>query len=134
MAIVHKGSCLCGEVKFETDTEPHAVCLCHCRMCARHTGAPFVMLAVYPAASVRISGETYGYRSSEHVDRRGCAKCGAPVFIFSDSDPEEVHIEIYVGAMDEPKTFHPEYEIFDQHRPGWLPALEGVPTYTDFKN
>ena len=103
-------------------------------MCAKHTGAPFVMIAVYSAAAVKTTGETYGYQSSKNVDRRGCEKCGAPLFIYSNADGADSHVEIYVGAMDEPKSFRPEYEIFDQHRPPWLPEIRGVPTYRDFKD
>ena len=51
-----------------------------------HAGAPFVMAAVCIATSVKISGETYRYHSSVDVDRRGCAKCGAPLFIVVDAD------------------------------------------------
>lgn len=134
MTSVHQGGCLCGAFRFETHSAPVSVSLCHCRMCAKHTGAPFVMLAVYPAEAVSISGETYGYQSSEGVNRRGCAKCGATVYIAVGSGENIEKVEIYVGAMDEPKSFTPEYEIFDVHRPDWLPSLPEVPTYEAFKD
>jgi hypothetical protein len=134
MTSVHQGGCLCGALRFETHAAPTSVSLCHCRMCAKHTGAPFAMLAVYPAEAVSISGETYGYRSSERVDRRGCANCGATVYITAGSGETVEKIEIYIGAMDEPNAFTPEHEIFDVHRPDWLPPLAGVPTYQAFKD
>jgi hypothetical protein len=95
-------------------------------MCRKHTGAPFVQLAIFPSAAVRIEGDTYGYRSSAHVDRRGCAKCGAPVYIVSE---QQGLIELYVGAMDDPQRFAPQYEIYTVHRPDWLPAIEGLATF-----
>ncbi len=107
MTSVHQGGCLCGALRFETHSAPESVSLCHCRMCAKHTGAPFVMLAVYPAEAVSISGETYGYQSSEGVDRRGCAKCGATVYIavgiftnsFARHRREYSHIQIWRGLL-----------------------------------
>ena len=134
MTSVHQGGCLCGALRFETHATSTSVALCHCRICAKHTGAPFVMLAVYPAEAVSFSGETYGYKSSERVDRRGCAACGAPVYIAVGDDGNVEKVEIYIGAMDEPKSFTPVYEIFDIHRPDWLPSLGEVPTYETFKD
>lgn len=120
------GGCLCGALRFVAKGKPDRVGLCHCTMCRKHTGAPFVQLAIFPSAVVSFEGETYGYRSSAQVDRRGCAKCGAPVYIVSE---RHSLIELYVGAMDDPKPFAPQYEIFTVHRPEWLPAIEGVPTH-----
>ena len=134
MTKAHQGGCLCGALRFETCSEPVSVSLCHCRMCAKHTGAPFALLAVYPPEAVEMTGESYGYRSSEDVDRRGCAKCGAPLYIVVGGDGKVEKVEIYVGAMDEPGSFTPAYEIFDVHRPDWLPTLPGVPTYAAFKD
>jgi len=33
-----RGECNCGSVKFEIDTEPTGVYMCHCSICRRHTG------------------------------------------------------------------------------------------------
>jgi len=33
-----KGECNCGCVKFQTDTVPAGVFICHCSICRRHTG------------------------------------------------------------------------------------------------
>ena len=36
---VHRGRCLCGEVRFEARGAPERVVACHCSMCRMHTGA-----------------------------------------------------------------------------------------------
>jgi len=127
---VHEGGCLCGQLRFAAHGPPDRVGLCHCTMCRRHTGAPFVVLAVYPSSAVSVEGETYGYRSSQDVDRRGCARCKAPVYIVAETENE---VEIYTGAMDDPDPFVPQYEIFTVHRPGWLPRIGGIPGYEGFR-
>ena len=130
MTTTFTGHCLCGALSIELAGRPKRVSLCHCRMCARHTGAPFVHLAVYDAPDVTVNGETYGYESSSGVDRRGCKACGAPVYIYVDTSKE---FEVYVGALDEPGEFPPEYEIFDEHRPAWLGSIDNVPTYKAYR-
>jgi len=127
---IHKGGCLCGQLRFEAKGAPSRVALCHCEMCRKHTGAPFVALAVYPTNSVTIIGGTYGYRSSERIDRRGCSQCKAPIYIVSEESDE---VEIYTGAMDDPKPFSPDYEIFNVHRPEWLPKIGDIPTHKGFR-
>ena len=34
------GGCLCGQVRYQVETEPLWICHCHCGMCRKHTGAP----------------------------------------------------------------------------------------------
>ena len=127
----YTGHCLCGQLSITAAGEPVNVSLCHCRMCARHTGASFVHLAVYAMSDVQIKGETYGYESSPGVDRRGCKVCGAPSYIAVEKSAK---VELYVGIMDEPKHFVPQYEIFTMNRPDWLPPLQDVPTYHEFRD
>ncbi len=125
----HLGGCLCGAVRFVATGAPNRVLVCHCTMCRQHTGAPFVVLAVYPPERVEVSGATLDYRSSAQVLRRRCAACGAQFLIASESSGD---IELYSGCFDDPEPFVPEYEIFGVNRPRWLPALGGIPVYERF--
>ena len=126
----HAGGCLCGEVRFEASGAPSRVVLCHCSMCRQHTGAPFVVLAVYGPEQVTVQGETLDYRSSAKVLRRRCALCGGQFLIESERSGD---LEIYSGSFDDPAPFLPEYEIFAANRPGWLPALGDIPVYQRFR-
>lgn len=127
---LHRGGCLCGEVSFEAAGEPERVLACHCTMCRMHTGAPFVLLAVYRPEQVSVRGETLDYRSSEQVLRRRCALCGAQFLIVSEGSGL---LEIYTGCFEDPEPFVPHYEIFAVNRPGWLPAFGGIPVYQRFR-
>ena len=36
------GGCQCGAVRYQLLTPPEHACLCHCRMCQRASGQPFM--------------------------------------------------------------------------------------------
>ena len=129
-ATSHAGGCLCGAVRFTASGAAQRVLTCHCVMCRQHTGAPFVVLAVYAPEQVTVSGETLDYRSSEHVLRRRCAACGAQFLIVSERSGA---LEIYSGCFDDPEPFVPTYEIFGKNRPRWLPAFGDIPVYERFR-
>ena len=127
---VHRGRCLCGEVRFEARGAPERVVACHCSMCRMHTGAPFVVLAVYPPERVAVQGETLDYRSSEQVLRRRCALCGAQFLIVSERTGA---LELYSGCFEDPEAYAPQQEIFGVNRPRWLPAFGDIPVYERFR-
>ncbi|WP_199742067.1 GFA family protein [Vulcaniibacterium tengchongense] len=55
------GGCLCGDVRIVASGRPYRVGLCHCLDCRKHHGALFHASAVFPAAAVRVEGETRDY-------------------------------------------------------------------------
>ncbi len=42
----HKGSCFCGEIKFEIIDTGGTVAACHCVDCRKSSGAPFMVFVV----------------------------------------------------------------------------------------
>jgi len=75
-----KGSCLCGEIKYEVAGELSNVTHCHCSMCRKAHGAAFATFAtVEPDKFQWISGTDLvtKYVSSPELERYFCRKCGA---------------------------------------------------------
>jgi hypothetical protein len=107
------GGCLCGEVRFSASGSPYRVGICHCLDCRKRHGAPFHAIAIFPEASVSITGETRAFRGSHF-----CPNCGSPVFAITGDE-----IEISLGAFDEPNVFQPTYELWTVRRETWLPPL-----------
>jgi len=93
------GGCLCGEVRFEVDTEPKWISHCHCSMCRKHTGAPLGTYVLFPAGSVRwLNREPVRYRSSKDVERSFCSVCGSTVGF------HRVHeTSLAIGSFDLPQ-------------------------------
>jgi hypothetical protein len=97
---MHRGSCLCGAVRFEVEGELPGPDACHCSQCRKHAGHYFVSTDV-PRTAVTIHGEDRlgWFRSSTKVRRGFCATCGSSLFW----DPiEKDWIGIAMGAFDPP--------------------------------
>ncbi|MBV9348849.1 MAG: GFA family protein [Pseudolabrys sp.] len=75
-----KGSCQCGKVKFEADTEIKDVISCNCSRC-RRLGA---LLSAVPGDKFKLvagEGAMTTYKFNKHViDHQFCATCGIQPF------------------------------------------------------
>ena len=101
------GGCLCGAIRYESAEPPIWVGYCHCRMCQRGYGAPFVLFAVFPAGSLRFTrGQTRYYRSSPHARRGFCAECGSPVDYRYEGDSDT---GVMIGTLDHPEDWPPDH-------------------------
>ena len=115
----HTAGCLCGDIRLVVTGQPHRVGLCHCLDCRKNHGALFHGSAIFPAASVTVSGQTQVYQG-----RHFCPRCGSPVFgVFGDE------IGVNLGAFDAPDQFQPTYELWTIRREGWLPPFAGLRPY-----
>lgn len=74
------GRCLCGAVRVTATAMNGGIGACHCDMCRRWGGGPF--LAVDCGADLRIDGveNVSVFDSSEWAERAFCARCGSHVF------------------------------------------------------
>src|SRR5580700_6806648 len=82
-----RGSCLCGEVRFEVDGPLMRSSHCHCRQCQKAHGAPFRTRARVAAADFRfLAGEELVsfYESTPGTHRGFCKVCGAPLLVKFD--------------------------------------------------
>jgi hypothetical protein len=82
-----RGSCLCGEVRFEIDGPLMRSSHCHCRQCQKAHGAPFRTRAgSSPPISAFLAGEELVsfYESTPGTHRGFCKVCGAPVLVKFD--------------------------------------------------
>lgn len=76
-----KGSCLCGQVRFEADEPLRQVVACHCTQC-RKTSGHFWAATSVPKEHFRLT-EDAGLRwfQSSAAARRGfCVTCGSSLF------------------------------------------------------
>ena len=74
------GGCLCGAVRYEARGKLWLSAICHCRMCQRASGSPFMALIFVPSEAVHlVKGELSVYRSSSTANRYFCRQCGSPI-------------------------------------------------------
>lgn len=115
------GGCFCGEIRYEFDAEEFPVANCHCSMCRRTSGAPYVTWLVVPVETFRYTkGEPQILNSSETGTRYFCDKCGTPVACINSTHPEI--IDITLGSLDEPEKFEPTFDVYKDTRLGFTLA------------
>lgn len=124
---MHKGSCLCGAVSFETAAELKAPDACHCSQCRKQSGHYWASTDVpRSAATIRGEDKVTWFRSSEKVRRGFCSVCGSALFwepIGQD------RIAIAMGAFDKPTGTHLEMHIFVADKGDYYDIADGLPQH-----
>ncbi len=114
-----EGGCFCGKVRYQIAGEiPHIV-NCHCSMCRKTNGAPFVSWLVVPQADFAYQrGEPKMLKSSETGSRYFCDDCGTPIACFNTN--HETIIDVTLGSLDDPSALVPGSEVFTDSKLAWL--------------
>ena len=74
------GGCQCGAVRYQLLTPPEHACICHCRMCQRASGQPFMAFASVKRENLRWTrGYPSTFVSSNVAERNFCSACGTPL-------------------------------------------------------
>jgi len=81
----HRGSCLCGEVRFEIEGSFESFYLCHCEHCRKDTGSAHAANLFSSSARLAwLSGEerkkTFTLLGTRHT-RSFCTTCGSALLI-----------------------------------------------------
>ncbi|WP_039018699.1 GFA family protein [Halocynthiibacter namhaensis] len=95
---MHKGSCQCGAVTYETSAELRPVVACHCTQCRKTSG--HFWAATQVATDALIITNDAGlkwFRASETARRGFCQDCGSSLFWQMDSEP---NTSIGAGTFD----------------------------------
>ncbi len=120
---LRRGGCNCGKVRIELRGEPSRAGLCHCLICRKETGGPFMAFAVWDRSQVSVTGETGNWTATtDH--RYFCPACGSSLFGTHDKNSE---VEVRLGTLDEaPSNLVPSYELWTPRRERWQPAVAGA--------
>jgi hypothetical protein len=79
-AKIHRGTCLCGAVRFSFKGELDDAYFCHCTQCRKNYGMHGAFVGV--ARDALVIGKTKtlrSYKSSPSTVRTFCGKCGSPI-------------------------------------------------------
>ncbi|HEU4731368.1 MAG TPA: GFA family protein [Kofleriaceae bacterium] len=119
MPIPARGGCLCGQIRYVVTREPLVTSLCHCRSCRLATGAPSAAWVILPLDGLTIEqGTPVSFRSSPHVERTFCGRCGTSLTYRRDDRPDS--IDIHTATLDEPDAFPPVREIWLEEKIAWM--------------
>src|ERR1700677_2297631 len=111
------GGCQCGAVRYRLDAEPARSNICHCRMCQKAAGTPFMTFAgVTMSNFVWTRGTPKTFASSDIAERGFCAECGTPLSYFI---PGRDWISVTIGSFDRAADVPPATQY------GGAPKLPG---------
>ncbi len=110
-----KGNCLCGAVEIVANEVTTEVTACHCGMCRRWGGGPYMEI---PCFDVNFNGSEFIeiYDSSKWAERGFCKKCGTHLFYhIKNSDEYQLQVGIFGEAID------PQFktQVFIDRKPGF---------------
>lgn len=126
------GGCQCGKLRYALYAEPASPSVCHCRMCQRAMGGPFLASAAVPHADFAwTKGKPKTYASSTKGHRDFCAACGTPLAFRT---PGGDSVDITIATLDDPSKVKPVRQIgMESHLP-WVMDLASLPAKTTEEN
>lgn len=111
----NQGGCLCGAVRYATESEPLRVTYCHCKFCQRATGSAYLVEPIFQKSRFRVTaGKPASYSQSsagshKRVTINFCSTCGTKLFFDFERFPEI--FGIFGGTYDDPNWFERTPEV-----------------------
>jgi hypothetical protein len=132
----HRARCACGTVKFEFNTEPSFVAICHCLDCKKASGGEAATWFGIPADDFTLTAGqncikafSYVADSGKKLDRNFCLECGARLFTSNlEGFPGTTFVQL--GALEDPTGIKPVLEMFVKRRLAWQKPLD-LPQFSD---
>jgi hypothetical protein len=123
-----QGGCFCGRIRYEVTGTPFQQSNCHCSICRRTTGAPFVAwFSVRPSEFRWLSGSPSQFRSSIKASRSCCAHCGTQLTFRHDDFPDEV--DVTTCSLDQPESVPPRDHIHVSSKLPWIALSDRLPQF-----
>lgn len=129
---MHRGSCLCGTVKYEIQGELGAGVYCHCSRCRKANGSAFAAnapLAAKDFVVVAGAASLKTFRTEAGVERLFCSNCGSPIISRRDSMPDVVRLRL--GTLDTPLGAAPQAHIFTGSKAEWFEIHDDLPQFVE---
>ncbi|NOX39887.1 MAG: GFA family protein [Alphaproteobacteria bacterium] len=133
-----EGGCICGQVRYQTTSEPMIVHGCHCRGCQRNSGTAFAMNALFEADRVELmSGHveeiTVPTPSGVGQIISRCKYCKTAIWSNYNMGGLKERIRfLRVGTLDNPDRFSPDVHIFTETRHPMVHLPKDVPAVDKF--
>ncbi len=120
------GGCQCGAVRYMLTARPKGSSICHCRMCQKAGGAPFMAFTggVRQEQLVFTRGAPAIYRSSEIAERGFCAVCGTPLTYRLIG---RERISVTIGSLERPAEVPPTEQLGVESALPWFAGLAALP-------
>lgn len=123
-----EGGCLCGLVRYRVKGRPLSIVNCHCVMCRRASGAPFVTWLTLNAKDLIFTKMLPArFPSSSKAERSFCDQCGSPITFQYQARRKFIYVT--VGSLDDPGKFAPQSDIHTASHVPWVPLDKSLAQY-----
>ena len=122
-----KGSCLCGAVQITAKPVDNNVGACHCGMCRKWGGGPFMEISC--GTEVTFDGEESitVFDSSDWAERGFCSKCGSHLFYRLKHNKEH---QMPIGLFGDGQDLVFDMQVFIDEKPPYYSFAEKTKTMT----
>ena len=127
---MYTGHCLCKQVRFEFDTQPTDVSICHCSLCRRMTGTAFGVYVKVPALNLTIASgaeQITAYNVTDKLSMCSCRGCGS--YLYAKHSDYSDFVYVCLGAVDDHGDIHPGYHEFVGSKAGWFEIHDSLPQF-----
>src|SRR5579883_2354339 len=111
------GGCHCRAIRYSVSGTPFNATNCHCSICRRTSGAPFVTWFSVRPHEFQLQGNPERYQSSERGVRSFCGRCGTQLTFQCHGIDE---IDITTSSLDEPDRVPPTDNTRTSSRLSWI--------------
>jgi hypothetical protein len=125
------GGCYCGRIRYQAAGPISQESICHCTICRKTTGAPFVAWFSVPRGQFRfVQGEPSRFKSTLKGMRSFCPQC-ATQLTFEHAD-RAGYVDITTCSLDDPNAAAPKEHIFTRSRLSWIKLGDQLPEYATY--
>ncbi len=109
-----QGQCLCGAIRITAKEAGSSVGACHCKMCRRWGGGPFMEIDCGTAISFDNEENVSVFDSSAWAERGFCRKCGTHLFYRIKESGQHM---VPVGLFDDEENLVFKTQVFIDEKP-----------------
>ena len=126
------GGCLCGNIRYEADSEPVMSGVCHCKNCQKQAGSAFSTLSAFLKADFDVTGDLSLYEDSDTetnstVKRYFFGKCGSPIHSEVPGQPDLAFVK--TGTLDNTDDFVAMFHCWSSTKQVWVELNPDVPAF-----
>jgi hypothetical protein len=122
-----KGSCACGRIQYQTQGHPLGATACHCSICQRVSGAPYLGFVDFEEQAVQWSQQPDIWQASDLAERGHCKVCGTSMSMRYFLNKNRISVTLGSITTAAPALPRLEAHIFLQDKaPYFVLAEDGV--------
>lgn len=108
------GSCMCGDIQFDTSAAPAFAANCHCKDCRQATGAAYATINFVSTDHISLKGtpKQFAHKadSGNTLTKHFCGNCGST--LFTSNSAREGMMGIMAGVVNNIEDVKPQFNVF----------------------